>query len=170
MIKHMPENYRFVQTATTFDYLKPREDKFYKIQFRIVRFQISEDVFETVYTNLDSEQFPMAQIKALYHMCWGIETAFRDLKYRAELASLHSKKYESLLQEIYGRVIAYNITSLIAGSMMITENKKINFSTAINFCRQYLKDRITESVLYKLLNRHKSPIREKRSLKRRKIP
>ena len=166
LIKHMPENYRFVQTATTFDYLKPREDKFYKIQFRIVRFQISEDVFETVYTNLDSEQFPMSQIKALYNMRWGIETAFRDLKYRAELASLHSKKYESLLQEIYGRVIAYNITSLIAGSMRLAENKKINFSTAINFCRQYLKNRITEIVLYKLLYRHKSPIRENRSFPR----
>ena len=162
----MPEKYRFVQTATTFDYLKSRENRFYKLEFRIVRFQISEDVFETVYTILDSEQFPMSQIKALYNMRWGIETAFRDLKYRAELASLHSKKYESLLQEIYGRVLAYNITSLIARSITLEKKKKINFSTAINFCRQYLKSRISKIVLYKLLYRHKSPIRENRNFPR----
>jgi hypothetical protein len=102
-------------------------------------------------------------------MRWGIETAFRDLKYRAELASLYIKKYESLLQEIYGCVIVYNITSLITGSIMLAVNKKANFSTAINFCRPYLKNRITESVLYKLLNRHKSPIRENRNFTRFKI-
>lgn len=60
-------------------------------------------------------------------MRWGIETAFRDLKYRAELTSIHSKKYESLLQEIYGRVIAYNITSLIAGSITLEKIKRLIF-------------------------------------------
>ena len=74
--------------------------------------------------------------------------------------------HESLLQEIYGRVLAYNITSLIARSITLEKNKKINFSTAINFCRQYLKSRISKIVLYKLLYRHKSPIRENRNFPR----
>ena len=52
----------------------------YDLRFRVVRFRISGGCYETVYTNLDSETFPIGKIKELYRLRWGIETSFRELK------------------------------------------------------------------------------------------
>jgi len=71
-----------------------------KLSFRIVRFKISDDSYETVITNLD---FPPDDLKLLYAMRWGIETSFRDLKYTIGLSAFHSKKVEHILQEIFAR-------------------------------------------------------------------
>ena len=50
------------------------EKKAYDLHFRIVRFQISGGYYETVYTNLDAQTFPIEKIKELYRLRWGIET------------------------------------------------------------------------------------------------
>ena len=51
----------------------------YDLRFRVVRFRISGGCYETVYTNLDSETFPIGTIKELYRLRSGIETSFREL-------------------------------------------------------------------------------------------
>lgn len=53
-----------------------------------------------LYTNLDSETFPIGTIKELYRLRWGIETSFRELKYAIGLSCLHGKKTDFLLQEV----------------------------------------------------------------------
>ncbi len=53
----------------------------YDLHFRVVRFLISDGNYETVYTNLDADAFPIEKIKKLYHLRWGIETSLRELKY-----------------------------------------------------------------------------------------
>ena len=56
----------------------------YELSFRVVRFMISEDSYETVITNLD---FPPDELMRPYAMRWGIETSFRDLKYTIGLSA-----------------------------------------------------------------------------------
>lgn len=85
----------------------------YDLHFRVVRFQIPDGSYETVYTNLDARAFPIEKVKNLYHLRWGIETSFRELKYNVGLASFHSTKIDSIFQEIFARLILYNYTSLI---------------------------------------------------------
>lgn len=46
----MPINSRF-------DYLEQKSHDSYPISFRVVRFKISEDSFETIITNLDENEF-----------------------------------------------------------------------------------------------------------------
>ena len=53
---------------------------YYPMKFRICRFLLDNGEFETVATSL-SRSFTIEDIKALYHMRWGQELAFRDLKY-----------------------------------------------------------------------------------------
>ena len=92
--------YRFVPATNTFDYL-PRKNRkfdptiFYRLPFRIVRFQIADGVFETVVTNLDRYDFPPSELKRLYNMRWGIETSFRELKYTVGLLHFHAKKWST---------------------------------------------------------------------------
>lgn len=154
-----PERYRWIQPHTTFDYIKPKESNMYDLHFRVVRFQISSGNYETVYTNLEKDIFPADKIKALYQLRWGIETSFRDLKYVIGLASLHGKKKDFLLQEVYARLILFNYTSLIARDLPVPSGKCINFTAAFLVCKQYIQRKITSARVYELISRHLSPIR-----------
>lgn len=89
--------YRFVPSSNTFDYLPRTNHKydpltFYSLPFRIVRFKITEDTYETVVTNLNAVAFPPEELKKLYNVRWGIETSFRELKYTVGLLHFHAKK------------------------------------------------------------------------------
>ena len=79
LLSAYPERYRWIQPHTTFDYIAPKDSAMYDLRFRVVRFRISGGCYETVYTNLDSETFPIGTIKELYRLRWGIETSFREL-------------------------------------------------------------------------------------------
>jgi hypothetical protein len=166
LLNEHPERYRWIQPHTTFDYIKRKGSNLYDLHFRAVRFQIADGIYETVYTNLDSSDFPPEKIKEIYHMRWGIETSFRELKYAVSLSSLHSKKKDSMLQEVFARLVLYNYASLIAREIPVPDGKQVNFSVAVHVCRQFLKEKITSSKLFTLLSKHLSPIRPGRQHKR----
>ena len=166
LLKEHPERYRWIQPHTTFDYIKPKESQFYDLHFRAVRVLISEGVYETIYTNLDKEMFPPETIKALYHMRWGIETSFRDLKYPVGLMSLHSKKMDFMLQEVFAKLIMYNYASLIARKISVPDGKQVNFSVAVDISRQYFKNNLSASCVVELIKKHLSPIRPGRQFER----
>ena len=77
------------------DFTRSRKLPFRKvisILLSIVRFRITDEALETVVTNLDANQFPPPELKKLYHMRWGIETSFRELKYTVGLLHFHAKR------------------------------------------------------------------------------
>lgn len=149
---------RWVQPHTTFDYLLPRENKLYDISFRVVRFKISENSYESLFTNLPKDDFPVETLKELYKKRWEIETSFRELKYNIGMASIHSKKYDLIIQEIFSKLIIYNFSALIAYQIKTPADKRINFSNAANFCRQYYKEKITEKILLTMIPKYLSSI------------
>ena len=155
---------------STFDYIAPKDPAMYDLRFRVVRFRISGGYYETVYTNLDSETFPIGTIKELYRLRWGIETSFRELKYTIGLSCLHGKKTDFLLQEVFARLILYNYASLIARKIPVPQEKQINFSTAILVCKQFLKGKIRSAQIFEILSKHLSPIRPGRQYKRYQNP
>jgi len=63
LLSAYPERYRWIQPHTTFDYIAPKDPAMYDLRFRVVRFRISGGCYETVYTNLDSETFPVGELK-----------------------------------------------------------------------------------------------------------
>lgn len=143
-IKENPALYKFLPKISPFDFLDLKVNKFYPISLRIVRFKISETTYETIITNLDKEEFPACKIKELYHMRWGIETSFRDLKYSIGLTSFHSKKVEYIIQEIFARLTMYNFCELITMHVVIKQNDtkysyQANFTAAIKICRYYFR-------------------------------
>ena len=139
--------YRILTAGTSFDYLPTNNRKFdptifYKLPFRIVRFEIAHGIFETVVTNLDPKTFPPGELKNLYNMRWGIETSFRELKYTVGLLHFHAKKVEYIYQEVFARLIMYNFTELVTSPVIIQKADtkyayKANFSVAVHICRQF---------------------------------
>jgi len=170
-------NYRILTAGTSFDYLPATNRKhdptiFYRLSFRIVRFEITEGVFETLVTNLDKNRFPSDELKKLYNMRWGIETSFRELKYTVGLLHFHAKKVEYIYQEVFARLIMYNFTELITSPVIIRKADckyayKANFSVAVHVCRQFFLGNVSPPDVEALIRRHVSPIRPGRSRPRK---
>ena len=169
--------YRFVPSTSTFDYLPRKNCKadspvFYELPFRIVRFKITDDTYETVVTNLDTHNFPADELKKLYNMRWGIETSFRELKYTVGLLHFHAKKVEYIYQEVFARLIMYNFTELVTSPVIIQKADtkyayKANFSVAVHVCRQFFLGNVSPPDVEALIRSHVSPIRPGRSRPRK---
>ena len=78
------------------------------VRFRVVRFQLDTGEYETLVTSLPQDEFPIRDLKHLYHMRWGIETSFRDLKMNLGIEKLHTKDETLVLQEIAARMMMFN--------------------------------------------------------------
>lgn len=171
LMQENPEHYKFVSTSQTFDFLDLQENLFYPMSFRIVRFQITEDTYEVVATNLPADQFPPEELKRLYNLRWGIETSFRHLKYALGLLNFHSKKTEHIVQEVFAKLIMYNFTEMVTSHVVIQSKSRkfhyqANFSAAVHICRQFIRHAVTPSSLAALLSKLILPIRPGRSAPR----
>ena len=147
-VKANKDKYRIISKDTPFDFVDLHFNWFHEMKMRIVRFPIAEGSYECVITNLPPEEFSPEDIKALYHMRWGIETSFRELKYAVGLTHFHSKKPDYIKQEIWARLILYNFCEAITtGTVMHQSNRKqkhsyqLNYTRAIHICRFFLSIR-----------------------------
>ena len=157
----------------SFDYVTYGSLDTYDLTFRIVRFPISDDSFECIVTNLPSDKFPPEQIKLLYYSRWAIEGSFRKLKYTIGLSNFHAYKPEYIKQEIWAKLIAYNITENLVNHTIIKHGNtkheyKVNFSMAAHICRVFLrltteKDSID---VMSLLQKQLIPVRNNRQYPR----
>lgn len=143
-IRENPELYKFLPANQLFDFLPVGCKETYPFEFRIVRFPISKDSYELIITNLDRAEFPPDLIKELYHMRWGVETSFRELKYAIGLNNFHSKKVAYILQEIYARLTMYNFCEVITTHIIIHQKDRkyayqVNFTIAIAICIEFFK-------------------------------
>ena len=172
-----PNHYNWLPSNVTFDYLPAVNRKhdplsFYKLSFRIVRFRLSEDSFETVVTNLPADAFTPAELRLLYARRWGIETSFRQLKYTLGLVHFHAKKVEHIYQEIYANLTMYNFSELITSHVVIQKRNtkfpySVNFSSAVHVCRNFFLGNVSPPELEALLSRLLLPVRPGRSNSRK---
>lgn len=173
-VGHISGYKRFVDAASSFDYITYGSLDTYEMSFRIVRFPISETTYECIVTNLPADEFPPERIKTLYFARWGIESSFRKLKYTIGLSNFHAYKPEYIKQEIWAKLITYNATEVIINHTVVKKNKttkhvyKVNFSIAVHVCRIFLrltteKDSID---VMALLSKELIPIREERQYPR----
>ena len=153
-----------------FDFVNESNSE-YGMDLRVLRFKISETAYENIVTNLPAD-FSPATIKKLYEMRWKIETSFCTLKHTLGATTLHSKKYEYILQEVWARMILYNFCAEIIKCTRVKKSGKrlkykINVSQAMKICRQFLKSLIEADIII-LMEKFILPIRKKRIFKRRK--
>lgn len=119
----------------------------YKLSLRVVRFEIADGVYETIITSLNRFEFPIKEIKKLYHKRWQIETNFRYLKYNMYATHFHSKSEDFSIQEIYARIIMYNFSMRIMMNIEIKQKEEwkhfyqINFTNGFDACMKYWRYR-----------------------------
>jgi len=145
----------------------------YPMKFRVVRFMLNTGDYETLATSLSREEFPMEDIKELYHKRWRIETAFRHLKYDLGLSHLHGKSDEFAMQEILAALIMNNFCSRIVNAVTVEQKQKniheykVNLKMAIELCKQFYRDDSADGEqLLRDIATYLEPIRPNRSDKR----
>ena len=145
LILHKKHHYKAVRSKNTRDQRWDFEDMC-DVRFRVCKFRInppgSDDEWEVLITNLDRNEYPLARMKEIYHLRWGIETSFRELKYDLSGIQFHSKKDQFVYMEIYAHFAMYNAVSLsiIASSKPYTQGKyqyQIDFKMACCIWRRY---------------------------------
>ena len=146
-IKAHPETYKIIVSNQRFDFLDS-ENHFYDADYRVVRIKIDGSVeeYESLITNLDRKLFPASKIKELYRMRWDIEVSYRHLKYSVELNALHSKRRDFIRQEIWARLVMFNISTIIID--YVTDHKlsrkerrleyKANITMAVFFTKHFM--------------------------------
>ena len=168
-VKAHTEKYHFLPKNSSFDFLDLHTNLYYDMDFRVVRLKIAENSYECIIINLDRNTFPPEKIKALYHMRWGIEASFRDLKHTIGLSHFHSKKVEFIKQEIYARLVLYNFCEAITSHVVVQSKHRkhtyqLHFSAAVDICRQFLLDRsmLSPPDVEALLLKYVQPVRHGR--------
>lgn len=140
----LSDQYKFMCQNVTFDYIDPDNRPEYQITLRVLRLNISEDSYENIITNLPADEFPVEEIKNLYHLRWGIETSFRELKHVIGAMNFHSKKCEYIEMEVWARPLLYNFCSVITQNVVIKNKgekhiQQVNYSVAYKACHYLLR-------------------------------
>ena len=164
---------RFVGEVISFDYVQYGSDDTYTMTFRAVRIQLPSGAYECLVTNLPCGEFPPERLAELYFSRWKIECAYRDLKYTIGMTSFHSCKAMHVEQEIYARLLLYNITeALVQSTVLEAGNTKheyrVSFTRATHICRAFLRSPSEEGRIdiAALLRKELVPIRSDRKYKR----
>lgn len=128
-------------------------------------------------TNLPKSKVSATVVRLMYQLRWDIEKAYRDTKYAAALKALHSKKTELIQQEIYAKLLMYNICKLIQDLMEAATQPKdhptryryqLNFTALVQTIRKYMQfpDKKALSDVMAFIEKHRVPVRPDRHLKR----
>ena len=147
-VKCHSEKYRTLSNASVFVFVD-QNHPYYVVHYRVVRFKLDgSDGYESIITDLNRETFSAREMKELYHMRWGVETSFRHLKYSADLCAQHAKKRSSIQQEIWARLLFYNLSMIIlhhhweqTGKHRRKYSYLINRTRAIHLIRDTLRKR-----------------------------
>lgn len=162
--------YRCVCKAVPFDFITDSRPE-YPMRLRVVRFQIAEGVYENIITNLPPDGFSLEQVRQIYHLRWGQETSFRDLKHTIGTANFHSKSPEYIEFEILSRMTLYNFCTIITMEVPIEKKTEkweyqVNLSMAIKICFAFLSDHVGPGNINGLIGRYILPVRPERTYAR----
>lgn len=163
IMKDQSEVYYYIRSNQRFDFIDSKERKLYYMPLRITRIKIDPDNYECLISNLPFSSFTTDDLKELYHLRWGIETSFRELKYNIGMVRFHSRKTEYVLQEVFARMIMFNFCSEVIKNIPVPEAKRgkrkhvyaVNFSSGVTACREYLSpwSEMTSEDLISMLSR-----------------
>lgn len=120
------EFFREVRKADSPDAVVTRKSKERDLTFRVITVTL-EDKDETLLTNIMDEDFTIGDFKELYHLRWGIETKYDDLKNKLQLENFSGINAVCILQDFYASLFLSNAMAFLEADCA-AEIEKINRS------------------------------------------
>lgn len=116
------------------------------VQVRVTKIEHRNGEAELLVTNLfDTNEYTPQEIGQLYHLRWGVEESFKNLKPKMKIEQFGCKKAEGVYQEFYAHIFCINLVALI-GSIANERIKhrtghrkwqyKYNWQNAYRFLRE----------------------------------
>lgn len=100
------------------------EGELLKVRFTKVILDSGE--VEYLITSLfDEEVYTPLKLKKLYHLRWGVEEQYKDMKYAICVENFIGKTPNSIKQEFYANILSYNLSMMLCKSKIdIVSNKR----------------------------------------------
>lgn len=155
--------------------------------FRYIKIKLSSGQDEILITNLPKSDFPSEKMAELYHMRWGIETKYDELKNKIMIENFSGLSDIAIRQDFYASMFLSNL----AGVAVYDNREKVNaahnghqnkyiYQQNLNVTIGILRDNVIKLVLvdsdrkrrkmleriFKILTNSVVPIRKGRSVKR----
>ena len=115
-----------------------------KLYYRVVRFQLESEEWETIITSLPRESYPPSKIKEIYFKRWGIETANRQIKYDVGALQFHSRKDSAVIKELYiALAVAMSVSLPVRKNGKKKELKytyQVSMSFTIHVCIRLIRE------------------------------
>lgn len=105
------------------------EHKFLKgicSKLRVVRFRLKNGADEILVTNIFDEDFKIEDFKAIYHLRWGIEEKYDDLKNKLQIENFSGTTAIAVLQDFYATMFLSNLASAMVCDYADEIDKKYN--------------------------------------------
>jgi len=96
------------------------------IKVRLTKVLLESGEEEYLLTSLfDQKTFTPRKLKTLYHLRWGVEEQYKDMKYAICIENFIGKSPNSIKQEFFGNVLTYNLSMMMCKSIIDrVSNKK----------------------------------------------
>lgn len=120
------------------------------IKVRVVKIRLNTGEVELLVTNLyDQQEITTGDLGELYHLRWGVEEGFKNLKPKMKIEQFGCKKTAGVFQEFYAHIFCMNMVGLtgsIANRQITAKTKhrkyryKYNWKNAYRFLREKILD------------------------------
>ncbi len=120
---------------------------------RCKRFVLSSGETETLVTNLTKEELSTEEMEELYHLRWGIETKYNELKNDLAISTIPGKTYNTVMQDFYATLVVSNLATLASYDAQVEidnrqqgKNNKYNYKPNKSVILSTLKDHLIAAV------------------------
>jgi len=105
-----------------------------KIKVRLTKILLDTGEDEYLVTSLfDTKTFTLSKLKVLYHLRWGVEEQYKDMKYAICVENFIGKKPNSIKQEFFANILTYNLSmmscKLLVDHISNKKKKKYKYKT-----------------------------------------
>lgn len=99
-----------------------------QVKVRFTKVMLDSGEIEYLISSLfDKEAFTPLKLKRLYHLRWGVEEQYKDMKYAICSENFIGKTPNSIKQEFYANILTYNLSMMLCKSridMLSNQGKK----------------------------------------------
>lgn len=155
-MKHPLDDYitQWVPSEKSKENLRKNKLDFKPIEVRVTKIRLASGETELLVSSLfDQNTVKPLELAELYHLRWGVEEGFKNLKPKMKLGYFGCGKPEGVLQEFYAHIFCMNMVAL-AGSVAEkiikkkTESRRLAYTYNWKNAYRIIRERIAGLLFY----------------------
>lgn len=120
---------------------------------RVIKIKLSNDVTETLVTNIYDENITPSKFKELYFLRWGIESKYRELKSSLKIEEFSGTKPIAIEQDFYASIYLSMVGTLLkkeADVAIAKDNKDKVLKSSYQSNRNFILGQVFDNIIHLL--------------------